>query len=220
MKTEELLKLAIVTGGKSFDVPGFHNLFRGMTSIVPYIQHIDDYASSGREIRETYDGVLFFIFMREPPSDRGIPAYCGTPETALREILEIRQGIILMHHSCLSFPGWDFWDDLCGLHPRRLDSYSHDESVPVRVCFPPHPATEGLTDWTMTDEIYKMAEPSPDCTVVLECGHPQSMKALAWTAHRGRNRLFNTLSGHDGQCWRNPCFVRLLEQGIRWACDK
>jgi len=220
MKITSPLKIAVVTGGKSFDVPGFYDLFNRMKTVTAYIQHIDDYASSLRDVRSSYDGVLFFIFMREPPSDTGIPAYSGHPETVLKELDDIDQGIILMHHSCLSFPGWGYWDELCGIYPRHLEYYSHNEQIPVHISRPEHPIVQGLEDWTMTDEVYRMTEPNDEFEVILESSHPQGMKALAWTGHRNRNRMFCTLSGHDRQTWENRNFIRTLEQGIHWACRR
>ena len=42
--------VAVVTGGHSFDVPGFHALFRSLPDVDPYIQHMEDYIHDSGEV--------------------------------------------------------------------------------------------------------------------------------------------------------------------------
>ena len=72
-----MIELAVVTGEKSFDVIGFHQLFRGFDHINTYIQHLDDFAASPESVRDRYDAVLFFFMMAANPKDEGLPGFCG-----------------------------------------------------------------------------------------------------------------------------------------------
>ncbi|WP_028974781.1 ThuA domain-containing protein [Spirochaeta cellobiosiphila] len=220
MNDNSKINLAVVTGGKAFDVPQFYELFDSMSSIKAYIQHLDDYASTSKEQRDFYDVLLFFTFMREAPTDEGIPPYRGKPLSVLQELGNTNQGIVLFHHGCLSFPGWSFWDNLSGLPKRYLDYYEHDEPIAVNIANPGHPIAEGLNNWKMLDEAYCMAEPEKECEVIFQTDHPKSMKALGWTKNWGQSRMFCTLSGHDHQTWKDPHFRQMLEQSIQWTCHR
>ncbi len=81
--TDTKVKTAVVTGGHSYDVPHFHELFRGLEGIDPFIRHIDDFTSSPEEVRDAYDVVVFYIMMMDGPTDDRLPWYAGQPKTAL-----------------------------------------------------------------------------------------------------------------------------------------
>ena len=70
------LRIAVNTGGHSFEVINFHNLFRRLDGIDAYIQHIKDFSSSLHEVLESYD-VLFYTWMLATPSVEGLPSYAG-----------------------------------------------------------------------------------------------------------------------------------------------
>ena len=46
------LKVAVVTGGHSFNVMSFHEFFRGLDGIDAYVQHIGDFCSSPEDMRD------------------------------------------------------------------------------------------------------------------------------------------------------------------------
>ena len=77
------IRIAIITGGHSFDLIEFHELFRGFSSLDVYIQHLDDFASSPQEVRDSYDALVFYFFPREGPTDENQPWWRGKPKSAL-----------------------------------------------------------------------------------------------------------------------------------------
>ncbi|MBD3182435.1 hypothetical protein GF312_09100, partial [Candidatus Poribacteria bacterium] len=103
------IKVAVVTGGHSYNVPGFHKLFRGLEGIDPYIQHIDDFSSSPEDVRDSYDVVLFYIMMSQGPTDEDLPWYSGKPKTAMEHLGETEQGIVILHHALLAYQEWPVW---------------------------------------------------------------------------------------------------------------
>ena len=54
------LTVAVVTGDHSFDVVGFHHLFRCFPEMDCYIQHLDDWAANVAGWRHKYDVVVFY----------------------------------------------------------------------------------------------------------------------------------------------------------------
>ncbi|MCA9906985.1 MAG: ThuA domain-containing protein, partial [Anaerolineae bacterium] len=155
--TSPPLTVAVITGGHSYDVINFHQLFRELPGIDAYIQHIDDFAAAPAAVRERYDVLLFYIMMPEEPTD-DLPGYRGKPRQALARLGQTDQGILIMHHGLLAYPAWPQWDELVGITDRTLHGYAHDERLALHVADPHHPITQGLADWTLTDETYDMAD--------------------------------------------------------------
>lgn len=213
----DTLSLAVVTGGHPYDVPNFHRLFQAIGGGWDiYIQHMDDFAASSAETRAKYDVVLFYIMLMAGPSDEGQPWYAGKPKAAMDGLGQSAQGIVVLHHAILAYPQSPVWHQLTGIADRKF-GYHVGETVATRIADADHPITRVLSDWTMVDETYSVADPGEDSHVLLTCEHPKSMHTLAWTRQFGQSRVFNYQSGHDNNTWMNPSFREVLRRGILWA---
>ncbi len=217
--TSQVVEIAVVTGGHSYDVTGFHELFRRLRGVNAYIQHMDDFASSSDETRRGYDAVVFYIMLMEGPVDEGLPWHAGKPKAALEGLGESQQGIVVLHHALLAYPKWPAWNELVGMDDRSF-GFDHDQSLRVDVMAVDHPVTRGMDSWQMIDETYKMGDPGPNNQVLLTTNHPQSMHALAWTRQYKNSRVFCFQSGHDDQTWQDACFQETLRRGILWSAGK
>jgi uncharacterized protein len=212
----EQLNVAVVTGGHSFDVIGFHELFRSLPEINPIIQHMDDFAATPEAVRDNYDVIVLYHYLLEGPKDEGQPWYAGKPRSAQQRLGETRQGIVVLHHTVLAYPEWNMWNDLVGI-PDRSFSYHLDQRFEAKVTRPDHPITQGCNTWTMTDETYHMASAGEDSEILLTTEHENSLRSLAWTRQYKQSRVFCTTLGHDRSAWEEPCFRILLERGIKWC---
>jgi hypothetical protein len=215
----EHIDLAVITGGKSHDVIGFHDLFRSLNGVNSYIQHLDDFASSSEEVRDDYDAVLFFFMMLGGPTDDRLPGYAGKPKSALEHLLQTGQGVIILHHALLAYPHWSVWDEVVGITDRRLSKYQHDVKMAIKVADTNHPITKRLSNWTMVDETYLMQRACGDNYILLETDHPENMTTVAWTRQYQANRIFCFQSGHDRQAWEDKNFKTVLNRGIVWSCE-
>lgn len=213
-------RVAVVTGGHAYDVPGFHALFRRLDGADVFIQHTDDFASSSESVRDGYDAVVFYTMLKDGPSDEGHPWYAGKPLTALERLGETAQGIFVFHHALLAYPAWPVWSEIVGIADRRLLGYHMGQSIRVRVARPDHPVTHGLSDWDMIDETYTMAEPGEGNEVLLTVDHPKSMRSLAWTRRYRNSRVLCFQSGHDAAAWENPNFGEVVRRGILWCAGR
>lgn len=211
--------VAVVTGGHSYDVPGFHALFRRMEGVEPVIQHMDDFASSSEKVRDDYDAVLFYTMLREGPSDEGQPWYSGKPRTALARLGQTTQGIFILHHALLAYLSWPVWGEVVGMKDRK-SGFHAGQRLRVRVSDPDHPITRGLHDWEMEDETYTIGEPDEGNEVLLTTDHPNSMKALGWTRQFGKSRVFCLQSGHDATVWGDATYQEVVRRGILWSAGR
>lgn len=212
------VKLAVITGSHSFDVPNFHDTFTGLADVTPYIQHMEDFAASDEATRDSYDVVLLYHMIMATPVD-GEAWWAGQPKTAVEHFGETKQGLFVLHHSILAYPDWQLWTDVTGLADRSF-GFHPDQTLRVQVAAADHPVTAGLADWDMTDETYTMPDPVGENTVLLTTEHDLCMNTIAWTRQYKQSPVFCFQSGHDNQTWANENFQTILQRGILWAAGK
>lgn len=209
---------AVVTGGHSYDVINFRRLFHGLDGVDAHVQHMDDFATSSEEVRDSYDVVVFYHMLMEGPRNKGLPGYAGKPKAVLEHLGETEQGIFVLHHALLAYPRWRAWDEIVGMDDRSFGAHA-GKSLHVKIADATHPITSDLSDWDMIDETYTMAEPAADNNVLLTVKHPKSMEAIAWSRGYKSSRVFCFQSGHDNQTWAEAGFQEILHRGILW-CGK
>ena len=213
------VRVAIVTGGHSYDVPAFHVLFNTMDGVQPVIQHMDDFASSSEEVRDSYDVVLFYSMMMDGPTDEGLEWYAGTPKTALERLGQTSQGICVLHHALVAYPEWGAWAELIGIEDRSF-GYHFDQHIHVVVADAAHPITRGLSAWDMPDETYTMPDAGAESHVLLTTNHPKSLHTIAWTRQYRNSPVFCFQSGHDSRTWADAQFRTVLERGLLWCAGR
>ncbi len=216
---QQTVRIAVVTGGHCYNVPPFHDLFRSLEDILADVQHLDDYCSSSTEVRRSYDAIVFYIMMTATPSDEGLPWYAGKQLTALTELGELSQGIVLLHHAILAYPDWPKWQEIVGFDP-QFSGYRIGETIRTEIADPDHPITRGVEPWEMIDETYQMMNAGEGCHVLLTCDHPRNAHTLAWTRQYRGARVFCYQSGHDDRTWVNPSFREVLRRGILWTAGR
>jgi type 1 glutamine amidotransferase len=213
----DLIKIAVITGGHSFDVISFHRLFRGLDGVDAYIQHMDDFASSHEEVRDSYHTVVFYSMLQGDPCDEDQPLNAGKHKTALEHLGESVQGLVLLHHAILAYRKWSIWNEIVGITNRQLLRYDHDQALRIDVAHSGHPITAGLSPWEMVDETYSVDNAGHDSEILLTTDHALSMKTIAWTRNYENARVFCCALGHDNQAWSDASFRTVLTRGIRWA---
>ncbi len=214
------VKLAVVTGGHAYDVVNFRKLFRSLEGIDAYVQHMDDFAGSGREGRKFYDAVLFYIMLMDGPVNKKGQGATGRVKEAMEQLGSTEQGIIILHHALLAYPNFQPWSQMVGIQNREIKSYKHDQELIINVTNPDHPVTKSMHSFKMTDETYVMNEPGDDSDILLTVDHSRSMKAIGWMRRYNRSRVFNLQSGHNNKTWSNPNFKKILRRGILWTVKR
>jgi hypothetical protein len=213
------VRVAVVTGGHSFDVPSFTELFWGLEGVDAYIQSTDDFASAPKETRQAYDAVLFYSMLLETPRDQGLPWYAGKPLTALSELGETPQGIVLLHHAVLAYRQWPLWDEIVGIQGRGF-GYAPEQRVRSEIANADHPITAGLSPWEMVDETYSTHDAGEGSEVLITYDHPRSMRTIAWTRQYRQARVFCYQAGHDASAYRDDSFREVLRRGILWSAGR
>jgi hypothetical protein len=209
-------QLAVVTGGHTYEVPPFVELFRDLQGVDFYPQSLDEW-SADTELAAGYDVVLFYT-MYQFARDAELPWYQANIFSTLERLGNTEQGVLLLHHSLCAFPEWDFWDRLVGYTKRREVATNYDHQIPIEVMDSDHPITRGIANWTLQDETYEMASPraGDNNQILLATSHPHSMSTLAWARTFGKSRVFCYQSGHDHVAFADENFRRVLQNAIEW----
>jgi trehalose utilization protein len=211
------MKIGVITGGHTFDVIGFHRLWRSFDRLDCYTQALEEWAVDFERYGSRYDVLVFYNMHTALPED--CPGGRRTRQAI--DALGDGTGIIVMHHGILAFKGDCVWDQIVGMTDRTIDGYSHGEHLTVQVENPDHPVTQGIEDWMLIDETYDFRDVvSESNEVVLTVDHANSMSTMAWTRSYKDSRVLNFVFGHDDQAWSDPLFRTVLEQGVRWTASR
>jgi type 1 glutamine amidotransferase len=113
------------------------------------------------------------------------------------------------------------WEKLCGM---RSKSHDPHQAFSVEKIDQKHPVAKDFpADWkTSGDEIYQTIEFLPGSVPLLKTKSPQDGREhiVCWVHQYGRGRVFATTLGHGLETAESPDYVRLLANGILWACSE
>lgn len=132
-------------------------------------------------------------------------------------------GIMALHTGCICFDDWSGWHDLLGGGWVWGQSFHAPGLEEVRVTtVADHPATDGITAFTVTDEHYRDLTLQSGARVLAEgmtsdgIAHP-----VAWVRERGRfdGRALTLTTGHDLASLTEPGQARLIRQAALWAAN-
>jgi type 1 glutamine amidotransferase len=210
----EPVKAAFITGAHPYDAVALWNSLTSLEGVAWYPQSLDNFAMDVGERRNDYDVLVFYHFHQPTPGEETEWWEQGQ-RAALESIGSTDQGVVLLHHSFLAFPDWEFWSQLSGIADRRFTHHPHADFA-VRV-IQEHPITSGIEGFEFGDETYVMDSADEGSTVLLATESPKSMASLAWTRTFGDARVFCYQSGHGELALSNQNFRRILRQGIGWA---
>lgn len=153
------------------------------------------------------------------------------PEEEQGLLAAVRAGkpLLVLHAASASFrqPPPAKKDDPVAKHPefyRMLGGYveRHPPMGPVRarVTAPAHPATQGLADFEVEDELFLFRNLEPDNEVLLETEFEGTRCPLVWARRWGEGKVLHIALGHGANTAGNPVFQQLLTQGLTWLAGR
>ena len=208
---------AVITGHHEYDVVGLQTLFRSIPGVDAYPQNLEDFVTDTGNARSRYDVVVFYNYHLPTPDEE----FDGKMRTALDELGETGQGILVLHHAIVAFTDWGRWDDICGMTGRKPTGGAPDQRMRIEVANSDHPITRGLASWEIIDEIYTgMGDAGEGNEVLLTTEHPGSMRTIAWTRTFGKSRVLCYQNGHDAQAFIDPRFRTVVGRGLQWLAGR
>jgi type 1 glutamine amidotransferase len=113
------------------------------------------------------------------------------------------------------------WENYCGMRSKVHDPY---QPFATEKLDKEHPITKNFPDdWkTAGDELYQTIEFLPDSKPLLKVKSPKDGREhiVCWIHNFGKGRVFATTLGHDMKTAESTDYLRLVSNGLLWACDK
>ena len=210
----DALRLLVVTGGHEYPT-SFYSVFEGRP------EWRWDHAASMREafasdVTAKYDVVVFYDMTMQDPGDdarRNLQAFAEAGG----------KGIVALHHTIVSHPGWPFWEELVGGRYLEKDegewkksTYRHDVELFVRPVGS-HPVVDSVGPLQLEDEAYRGMRVSPKVVPLLETTHPDSDRLLGWVSPYATARVVYLQLGHGESAHRSPAYRDLVRNAVLWT---
>lgn len=219
---EKQYNVLLVTGGHGFDETTFFDVFESLEDVtythVPQPKANEMIASANT----TEFDVLVFYDMYDSITTEQQQAYI--------ELLDQGKGMVFMHHALVSYQGWKEFKNIIGgkyyQDSTMVDgkmyksTYKHDVTIDVRVTGTEHPITNGITDFTIFDEVYGNCEILSQVKPLLSTDHPESMEHIAWVNPYKNSQIVYIQLGHGPEAFANENFRTLVRQAIQWSAKK
>jgi len=207
------IKTAFIMGEHPYDVPYFQQMFNLIEEIEIYPQSLEMFATSPKKSREMYDVVIFYNFHMKTPAKGSVE------KTAMEELGNNGQGILILHHALLAYPDWPLWSEICGIGNRKFGYYPN-EQVPCHIEKSGHPITAGLSDFVITDETYTMDEPGDGSEILITTNNKNSMKNIGWIRQYKKSKVFCYESGHDNDVYSDKNFREIIKRASLWLAER
>jgi type 1 glutamine amidotransferase len=193
----------------------------------------DIYADTGRFTVDILNDPLFWDDETLEDYDAVVSNWTNYPsrarvwgvdmEEALLAYVRSGGGFVLFHAAGACFPSWAEYQDLIGANwvERTGHGVTHEFRVRVEDAF--HPITEGLREFTISDELWHRMRVLPSAHVLVSAfsaedrGGTGRWEPAAVCTDFGAGRCFYLILGHDIASMMDPGWKTLMLRGTEWA---
>ena len=142
---------------------------------------------------------------------------------ALLEFVRNGGGFVVVHAGGTMFGDWLEFQKLIGATWGAGTGHGARHAFEVKFTDVPHPITQGLVPFKITDELWHRMVAQPDKQILATAfsapakGGSGKDEPMVMVTQFGKGRGFNLVLGHDLQAIENPNFQTLLLRGTEWA---
>lgn len=149
-----------------------------------------------------------------------------TAETAFLDFMRNGGGFVVVHAAACTFQEWPPFQEIIGLTwDDKKTSHARYGPFTVKVRSAAHPIARGLSDFSITDELYqnmaaltdKSFDTVFDAFSAKEANGTGKVEPMLIATTFGKGRGVNLMLGHDAAAMRNAGFRTLLLRGAEWA---
>lgn len=219
------LRVLLVTGGHWYDTEGLHKMILDrpnteMDELV--IPEGEDQLDAG--LSQRYDVVVFH--------DQSTFELTDAQKEKLAAMWDEGMPTVMLHHALISHNDFPLFREVYGTAyltaPREIDgttfpasSYLQPTDVNFIVADHNHPITQGLEDFTLTDEVFGDLWLAPEGNhVLIQTDHPASSKPICWTRQYKNSPVFVLIPGHDKGAFNDPRYREIFYRGLNWVSGK
>ena len=213
------IKILIITGGHDFEREPFFEMFDSMNNIeFTSVEHPDANRIYGTSMLDQYDVLVYYDMNQEITEEQ---------KQSFLDVVERGMGFVFLHHSLASYQDWPEYLAIQGgryhLDPQdasKKSTFKHDVNMNVTIIEPGHPVTNGLSDFTILDEVYGNFEVLPTVQPLMKTDHPESGEIIGWAHEYGASKIVYLQLGHDHHAYTNPNYRQLVQQAIQWTATQ
>ena len=221
---EDLVKVAVVTGGHGFDEKAFFSMFDSFDGIeythLPQKDHSEIFENASN--LDSYDVIVLYNMSQKISEKR---------KKNFIDILSKGKGLVVLHHAVGAFDDWREYEKIIGgryFHKEsaragktyKKSTYKHDVDMKVNIAQKQHPVTHRIDDFKIHDETYKGCYFKDDNNVLLTTDEPTSDKTIGWTRQYGRSKVCYIQLGHGLEAYNNENYRALVANAIKWTAGK
>jgi type 1 glutamine amidotransferase len=217
LRGQDETHVMIITGGHGFEREPFFDMFDQMRGIT-YEEVTQPFANEqiARRQVDHYDLLLFYDMYDSITTEQ---------QAAYLELIDQKKPFLFLHHALVSYQHWPEFKKIVGgkyhtADKTKLSTYQHDDTIRVTISSKEHPIVEGLSEFVIVDETYGNCEILPQVTPLLQTAHPRSLPLLGWVNPYRQHEIIYLQGGHGPSAFKDPNFLKLLEQAIRWSVEK
>jgi type 1 glutamine amidotransferase len=175
-----------------------------------------------------YDALVMMADRRDPEFKM-----TAAQQQALLDYVKAGHGYVSLHGADNGAPDWlPEWREMLGgvfSHDTQggkyPDSKTRKGQYRIKIAATDHPATKGLSDFDLSDELYYKIQMVPGVEPLATTEFDGQTWPVAWVRDYGKGRVFHTPLGHrdfgpdKADPLRNPEFAKLLLQGLSWTVE-
>ncbi len=222
---EKKLRILLIVGGHGYDKKNLHDMLRDFPNATfeeISIPEKQDMLAPG--LSKNYDVLVFHDQSFFELSDE---------QKSNMEKLWGEEGIptVMLHHALISHPDYPLFRELYGaqyllketeINGRKYaaSSYLHPTDVNIFIAEQKHPITEGVSDFTINDEVFKNVYYDPHINVLARTDHPQGDAPVVWTHTYKKTPVFGMIQGDAGGAFNDPNYRKIFYQGVRFIVNQ
>ncbi len=216
------IKTLIITGGHDFEREAFFAMFESFAGVTYHeVRQPEANNAYASHMTDSVDVLIFYDMVQEISESQ---------KKALIKLLHRGQNMLFLHHSLASYQKWNEFVNIIGgkYHiPDQGDhdpeivpsTYAHDVQFQVKNLAKNHPVTEGISDFTIHDEIYGQFSVLPGVYPLLGTNHDDSGDIIGWVNRYGGSFIVYIQPGHDHFAYEDTNYRRLVYQAIKWLSN-
>jgi len=208
---EKKIRVLVVAGGHGYPVKPFRAAFDAYADME--CTFVDEKVG-GEEFddisRWPHDAIVLYNYQKK---------LSDTQRENFLTLLDRGVGLVILHHGIYGYRPWPEYQKIVGV-TSWLSGSKDDVDLKIHVEDPNHPITQGLADFSTTDETYRGQNPDPSVHVLLTTDEPTNAKAVAWVHTYRKAPVCYFQLGHDAKGYANPGYATFLGQAIRWAAGR
>lgn len=188
---DQALRVLVITGGHAFEASEFFAVFDSLPGVAwEHAEPPDAWRYLRPERAGEFDAIVCYDmqgFEFQPPQPPKLVVPLAVDAAGLRGLLNVGQGLVVLHHAVCSWPAWPMWAQIVGARMNFVatelagtvwpgSGYTQpDITHRVSCADPSHPICAGLEDgFDITDELFLFPVLADRVTPLLRTDFSQS----------------------------------------------